>query len=604
MTDSRAVSPRVVPSRIDGYVELRSYAAIGDGRTVALVALDGGIDWLPLPSLDSVPVFARLLDAHDGGFVALAPVEPYEVARKYLRGTNVLVTTYTTESGKASVTDALITGLAGRLPWVELARRVDGITGSVRFRWRVEAGTALGTASPWVDTTTHGTILRMDGMAIAVRGSDVAPRVSGDRAVAGTLVATPKSRHLLAVAGTADEPLRIPDPELTDRALDRTIRSWQDWSREFSYDGPWAQAVQRSALALKLLIYAPTGAIAAAATTSLPENVRGSKNWDYRFAWVRDVAYTVHALTRFGLREETHAAVSWLLRTIREHGDTAEVKIFYRFTGEVPGEPVEFDAPGWRGIGPVVVGNPAGGQRQHGIHGDLLALAVTYVEAGNVLDFESAAMLTRVADRTCDIWRQPDSGMWELPEERNYTSSAMGCWHALQSAIALHEVGQITGNLHHWEIERDRISAWIVEHCWSDERQAYVAWPGADALDASVLLHAPSGFDRGRRMSSTIDALARELGRGALLYRYTGVDQEEGAFVACSFWMAAALACVGRHDEAVTMMDELVGQANDVGLYAEMIDPADDSFLGNLPQGLSHLALVNAAITIREVMGG
>jgi len=589
---------RLTADRTDGYVDLRSYAAIGDGRTVALIALDGSIDWLPVPSLDSAPPFARLLDAESGGSIQLAPADPFTVTRRYVPGTNVLQTTFTTDSGSARVTDALVTGIAGRLPWVELARRIEGIRGELRFRWRVIPGTMFSTASPWKDDTTHGKVLRVDGVTLAVRGIDHGPRGGGERELAGTFVTAPKSRHLVTVVGTADEPLHLPIAEKTDIGIDRTIDNWRTWSREFSYEGPWAEHVQRSALALKLLIFAPTGAIAAAATTSLPESRRGGKNWDYRFAWVRDAAYTVHALTRFGLREETQASVAWLVRTIREHGP--EPHIFYTLDGSPPDGVVELDSPGWRGMTPVVSGNPAAGQDQHGVYGDLLGMMLNYVEAGNVLDDPTGHMLVAAADRACDLWRQPDSGMWELPERRRYTASMMGCWQALDAAVKLSELGEIPSSPERWSRERDAIAAYIAEHCWSEERQSYVAFEGSDELDASVLLHAPSGFDRGERMSRTIDAIRAELGRGPLVYRYTGAEAEEGAFVACSFWLASALACVQRRDEAIALMDELVELSNDVGLYAEMIEPADNSFWGNLPQGLSHLALVNAAITIQE----
>jgi GH15 family glucan-1,4-alpha-glucosidase len=588
--------------RIDGYMPIRSYAAIGDGRTVALIASDGSIDWLPVPDLNSPPVFARLLDAADGGCLELEPTAPYRMRRDYVPGTNVLRTTYTTDSGVARVTDALVTGIAGRLPWVELARRVEGMKGTVAFRWRVAPGTRLGTASAWVDRTTKDTVIRVDGVTLAVGGFDHGQRADGDRAIAGSFTTSAKSRHLLVVSGTADEPVHIPVPELTDAGIDRTIASWRAWSREFSYDGPWAAAVQRSALALKLLIYAPTGAIAAAATTSLPENVDGDKNWDYRFAWVRDVSYTVNALVRFGLREETHAAVAWLLRTIRANGP--ELRIFYSLDGLVP-EPVEErDAPGWRGIGPVVSGNPAADQLQLGVYGDLFTVMLHYVEAGNVLDAETGRLLASVADRAADGWRQKDSGMWELPDLEHYTASRMGCWAALDSAVRLCELGQIPGVPDRWRADADEIAQWVADNCWSEEKQSYVSFPGSDQLDAAVLLHAPSGFDRGPRMSSTIDALRAELGAGPLLYRYTDADREEGAFVACAFWAASALACVGRSEEAIELMDQLVNLANDVGLFAEMIDPADGAFLGNIPQGLSHLALVNAAITIEELTRG
>lgn len=585
--------------RTAGYCALRSYAAIGDGRTVALIALDGAVDWLPIPRLDSHPVFARLIDAADGGSIELAPSEAFTVTRRYIGNTNVLETTFTTKSGSAKVTDALVTGIAGRLPWVELARRVDGLDGAVHFRWRVVPGTMLGVASPWVEDTHHGKVIRADGVSLAVRGIAHGPRGGVDRAIRGAFTTAGSSRHLLVVSGTADEPLHIPEPDVTDTVLDRTISDWGDWSDAFSYNGPWAAIVQRSALALKLLIYAPTGAIAAAATTSLPETLEGNKNWDYRFAWVRDVAYALNALIRFGLREETHAAVSWLLTTIKKNGP--ELHIFYTLDGETPPEVEERDAPGWLGVGPVVDGNPARGQLQLGIYGDLLNVMRLYVEAGNVLDSSTGTLMASIADRTCDSWRRKDSGMWELPESRHFTASKMGCWAALDSAIRLAELGEVHGNVDRWRSERDAIHQWVGEHCWSEKQRAYVAWPDTEKLDASVLLHATSGFDRGERMSQTIDCLRAELGRGPLLYRYSGAEKEEATFVACAFWMAGALACVGRAVEATALMDDLVGLANDVGLFSEMIDERDHAFLGNLPQGLSHLALITAALTIEEL---
>lgn len=584
--------------------DLRSYAPIGDGRTVALIGLRGQVDWLPIPDLGSMPVFARLLDDDSGGCIELEPVGEYTVTRRYVSGTNVLRTTFTTEHGRATITDALVTGIAGRLPWAELARRIDGVSGSVEFTWRVRPGTALGTASPWIEDSTRGPIIRSGATTIAVVGDEYGPEeVEVDGAMptelSGRFTTTENSRHLLIIVATHGEPIHLPVPANVDVGIDRTIDNWRAWSRAFSYEGPWADQVQRSALALKLLIFSPTGAIAAAATTSLPENPRGAKNWDYRFAWVRDLAYTAHALVRFGLREETHAAVSWLLRTIRENGP--ELHIFYGLEGGVPDGVVEHDVAGWRGIGPVVSGNPAQGQLQLGVYGDLFAICRTYVDAGNVLDVETGRLLAEVADRTCDLWRNRDAGMWELPQEEHYVSSKMGCWQALGDAVHLAELGQVAGSADRWRTEQTRIREWIDEHGWNEERGAYVMFPGSDDLDASVLLHAMSGFDRGDRMSSTIDALTAELGEGALLYRYSGVQQEEYTFVACAFWRASALACVGRHDEAIAAMDELVGMTNDVGILAEMIDPAEGAHWGNLPQALSHLALINAALTIKEL---
>ncbi|QNE45571.1 glycoside hydrolase family 15 protein [Glaciihabitans sp. INWT7] len=586
-------------NRIDGYADLRSYAAIGDGRTVALISLDGAIDWFPAPNLATPPAFAAIVDAPHGGRIELRPVEEYTVTRRYVSGTNVLQTTFTTASGRVRLTDALVTGVAGRLPWAELARRVEGMKGSVALRWAVAPGTMLGIASPWVEHTVQGAVIRVDGVMLGVRGIDHGPSTEGGQAITGAFTTSEGSRHLVVVTATEREPLRMVTPEIVDRGIDRTIANWKAWSAEFSWKGEWADAVLRSALALKLLIHSPNGSIAAAATTSIPESRDGGKNWDYRFAWVRDLAYTVRALIRFGLREETHAAVSWLLTTIREQGP--ELHILYALDGSVPEGATHPDVVGWRNIGPVVVGNDAQGQRQLGVYGDLFDVVRAYVDDGNLLDAETGRLLASIADRACDNWQRPDSGMWELEEEHHYTSSKLGCWQALDCAVRLAELGQLPGGGERWAAERDRIRDWVETNGWSEARQSYVMYPGSEKLDASILLHADSGFDRGERMSSTIDAIDSELGRGALVYRYSGMQREEGTFVACAFWVAGALACVGRLDEARARMGELVALGNDVGLYAEMMDAESHEFLGNLPQGLSHLALINAAITIEQL---
>lgn len=584
---------------------IEGYAAIGDGRTVALIGLDGAVDWLPLPDLDERPVFARLLDADHGGAVELAPVDPYDVRRRYRSRTNVLETVYTTSTGRVRVTDALVTGVAGRLPWAELARRVEGVEGEVELHWAVRPGTMFQTASPWIDRAPGHPVLRCGDISVALTETGCGPveviaAGPDGPALRGSFTTEPDSRHMLVVVGTRGEPVHLPDPENVDRGIDRTVEGWRAWSREFHYEGPWAAQVQRSALALKLLIYSPSGAIAAAATTSLPESPRGGKNWEYRYAWVRDLAYTAHALVWFGLREETHAAISWMLRTIRHHGP--ELHVMYTLDGELVPDERRYDVSGWRGIGPVVTGNRANDQLQLGVYGDLIAICRTYVDAGNVLDAETGHLLEGIADRTCDLWRNKDAGMWELEEERHYTSSKMGCWKALDDAVALAEAGHIPGSGTRWATERDRIRSWIDDNAWSEDLGAYVMHPGSEDLDASVLLHAPSGFDRGERMSSTIDALTRELGAGHLMYRYSGAAQEEKTFTACAFWRATALACVGRHSEAIEAMDDLVGRANDVGLLAEMIDETDGSFWGNTPQALSHIALIDTALTVRQLV--
>jgi GH15 family glucan-1,4-alpha-glucosidase len=576
-----------------GYADLRSYGAIGDTRTVALVAADGSIDWLPIPDLASMPVFGRLLDADNGGFFELRPVGGFEVARHYEDRTNILVTTFTTASGVVRVTDALTMGVAGPPPWTELARRVEGVRGRVEMCWRVVPGTGLNSRSPWVQRTPHGVVLRLDAVTLAVRTGGIDEPAVHDRALHGGFTTGSGSRHLLALVASRGEPLRRPELDRVEQNIEHTRRQWRRWSSQFTYDGPWRAEALRSMLTLKLLAHEPSGAIAAAATTSLPESPDGGKNWDYRFAWLRDSAYALHCMLAFGDFEDMHASVSWLLRTVRSrHGG---VPVLAGLDGAQPDGITEHDVPGWRGIGPVVSGNPATGQLQLGAYGDLFDLVHTYVQAGNVLDLDTARFLAAAADRVCDIWHYRDAGMWELPDSRHYTSSKMACWQALQHAADLVETGHISGQDDRWSAERDRIRAWIDRHCWNDEIGAYTWYPGTRRLDTSVLLHArPAGFAADERMSSTLDAILEQLSAGPHLYRYTGVAAEEKTFTACGFWAVAALASLGRRAEAEERLNSLLGSANDVGLFAEMVDAEDGAFWGNLPQALSHLAVTTA----------
>jgi len=585
---------------VDDYAALRDYAVLGDGRTVALIARNGSVDWFPVPDLDSTPVFAALLDAEDGGRLELAPQQDWSVQRRYLPGTNVLESTYTTATGTVRVTDSLNSGVAGRLPWTELARRVEGLTGSVPMAWQLRPGSGLGRYAPWVQHTRHGPVLRVDQVMLAVRLIEAGRAEVGTQHAHGRFRTEAGSRHLVAVVGTHAEPLNLPDPRDVDARIDRSVEGWREWTSQVRYRGPDAEPVLRSALALKLLLHSPTGAIAAAATTSLPESWAGGKNWDYRYTWVRDTAYTLNALIRLGLREEPHAAVAWLLATIRRN----DLQIFYRLDGGMPGERSEVDVPGWRGNQPVVTGNHAAGQIQLGIFGDLFSVVRRYVEGGHVLDVENARLLAALADRCCDTWAHRDCGIWELDDPQHYTSSKMACWQALDCAVALAEAGQLPGPLERWRVERERIRAWVEQHCWSPERAAYTWYAGTDQLDASVLQGAMTGFDTGERMAATVEAIRADLAVGPLVYRYSGMDKVEGAFVTCSFWLVSALVAIGRGEQAGPLLERTVALANDVGLFSEMIDPSGGEFLGNLPQGLSHLSHIDAALAVAAYREG
>lgn len=585
------------PDRKEGFTPIASYAALGDGRTAALLASEGRLDWWPLPTLDAPPVCAAILDPGDGGYFQLAPIHPFEVSRHYVAGTNVLSSTFTVATGTATVLAALNTGSGGRLPWSELAYRIVGVDGEVEMRWELVAGDRFGTARPWV-SHHHGTPVVTVGnqlLAVVVGGAEPDHGEPGE--VRGHFRTTAQSRVVIGLVATDGEPLFVPAADNIDRRIDRTIESWKRWSGQVEYGGRWEESVRRSALALKVLLAEASGAIAAAATTSLPERLGGPKNWDYRYAWTRDSSFTLDALISLGLDEEVHRAVSWLLAALRLNGP--DIHVFYTLDAGLPGGESDLEVPGYAHSRPVRAGNSAADQIQLGTYGDLFDTVHRYVREGHVLDIETGRTLADLADRCCDQWTSRDSGIWELPNLKHYTISKIGCWVALDRAVKLATEGQIPSQrAERWRDEAGEIRRWIHVNCWSEQKQSYTFYAGTDDLDAAVLLAGRTGFDTGVRLAGSIEAVAEELGRGPLVYRYSGAEKEEGAFVACTYWMVEALVHTGQPSRATALMDEAVRLVNDVGLLSEQIDPLTGEFLGNVPQGLSHLALINAACTL------
>jgi GH15 family glucan-1,4-alpha-glucosidase len=597
-----------MPQRIGGYAPIRSYAAIGDGRTVALVADDGSIDWLPLPELDSPGVFSAMLDAERGGRFALAPEVPHSVERRYLSGTNVLETVFSTDHGSVRVTDAMTVPSGELGPVRELARRIEGLAGSVPMAWSVEPRFGFAGVATRFGWRLAVPIAASGSDAIAVCSFEAGAPELADDVIRGRFEAREGTRALVALCIANREPLVVPTHREVKARLDATATIWRRWSDRVTYVGPFREAVLRSALALKLLVHAGSGAVAAAATTSLPEQIGGERNWDYRFCWIRDSAFTLNAFLGLGCAPEARAYFWWLMHASQlTH---PRLRVLYRLDGGARAPERTLPLEGYRGSRPVRIGNAAAGQLQLDTYGELIQTAWLYATTGHRIDADIARRLAEVADLVCRIWRQPDAGIWEVRSEpAHFTQSKMMCWIALDRARQLAARGVISN--HHaerWGIEAAAIREFIETRCFSRERGRYVRSAGSDELDASLLLGVLFSYGDAKtdRWAGTIDAVRRELGHGPFVRRYEGDDGlagSEGAFMTCSFWLVEALARTGRGEEALRLMQELVGMANDVGLYAEELDPTSGEFLGNLPQGLSHLALISAALAVTAQVG-
>ncbi len=591
-------------ARVEGYAPIADYALIGDGRTAALVARDGAVDWLCLPNFDSPSVFGATLDAGRGGTFEIRPTVPFEATRSYLPRTNILQTTFTTGDGIVRVTDAM-TLFDERLgPARELVRQIEGLAGSVPMTWRFAPRFGYGAHAPREEWRVGVPVATWRTSAVGVAHWDAgAPAWRGGCAEA-SFTAREGTRSTLALVAAHGEPLVLPARAGVERRLVEAEQFWRGWSAAHDYDGPWAAQVVRSALVLKLLIFAPSGATVAAPTTSLPEAIGGARNWDYRFCWIRDSAYAVGALLRLGCRDEALALFWWFMQATAL--TEPRLHVLYRLDGGPNAAERELPLPGYRGSRPVRVGNAALGQLQLDIYGDLLQTAWIFAHGHQRLDRDTGAVLGRIADLVCDIWRQPDSSIWECRSApQAYTHSKVMCWVALDRAIQLAGEGDLPAHhLDRWRREASAIHDFIERECWSDEIASYTRAAGHRDVDASLLMMPFIGYDAPEpRLASTIDAISRSLRSGPYVYRYRGEDGvqgQEGCFLNCSFWLAGALARTRRHQEAADLMDELVARANDVGLYAEEMNPETGESLGNFPQALVHLSLIDAALAIRD----
>ena len=582
---------------------IEDYALISDRVSAGLVGRDGSLDWLCFPRFDSDAVFAALLGTRDNGHWRLSPVDG-EVcsSRRYRDGTLVLETEWHTSDGAVRVLDFMPE--RGDAP--DVVRIVEGINGQVAMRSEMRLRFGYGDIVPWVR--------HLDGGVAAVAGPDtvwldsVVPHHGRDFASYAdfTVHGGQRVSFVLAWASSfAPRPKRV-DP---DTALVETEQFWRHWSDRCTYDGPYREAVQRSLMTLKALTYAPTGGIIAAATTSLPETLGGVRNWDYRFCWLRDAAFTLQALVKTGYSEEARAWREWLLRAIA--GSPDRLQILYGVAGErrVP----EAEIPwlrGYEGSTPVRIGNGASGQRQLDVYGevmDTLWLARSYGLDPN----EDAWRMQRgLMDWLEGNWDKPDEGLWEVRgPQQQFTHSKVLAWVAADRATRTVEQSSLDGPIDRYRALRSAIHADVCEKGFDADRGTFTQAYGSKTLDAALLLIPQVGFlpASDERVRGTLRAVQEDLGRGQLVLRYDtgqtadGLTGEEGAFLACSFWLADALALDGQVDEARTRFEYLLGLRNDVGLLAEEYHVELGRQLGNFPQAYSHLALVNTALNLHDL---
>jgi GH15 family glucan-1,4-alpha-glucosidase len=586
------------PNRTDGYLPIEDYAAIGDGRTLALVGLDGAIDWLCLPKLDSPSMFGALLDPAEGGRFVVEPAIPFEAERRYLERTNVLETTFRTDRGTVTLTDAMTIDSSQPAPWRELVRKIEARAGAVPINWRFEPRFDYGRRTPDLERVRDAVVAHQAPLQVALEAWGAgAIQLTGGGAF-GAFTAAEGTQAVLAMIATDEPTLPIPSREQVERRLEDTAGVWRSWVTRHTYEGPWRDAVERSLLAIRLLADSRTGAIAAAGTTSLPEVLGGERNYDYRFGWVRDLCFTLDALLSVGMEELTQASVQWLLNAT-DHSHP-RVDPVYALDGAVVRSQQSLPLAGYRRTGPVHLGNNAGSQLQLGGFGDLLETICIYVSHGHLLSPAAAERLADIADLLTHMWREQDSGLWELGDTAHYGTSKLGVWVAFDRVLELVDRGQAPPrHVERWRLARDAAREFVERRLFDSERNAYLFKAGSTELDCGMLLAARRRFGEGPRITGTIDAIRAELhAEGPLFYRYSGMQDEENAFLACSFWMVEALAITGRVDEAAELMDAMIGLASDVGLYSEEMEPGTHAMRGNVPQALTHLSLINAADAI------
>ncbi|WP_330438260.1 glycoside hydrolase family 15 protein [Micromonospora sp. NBC_00821] len=590
--------------------KISDYALLGDCHSAALVSSDGSVDWWCPPRFDAPSVFAQLLGA-TGGFWSIRPLGRYTTSRHYLDGTMVLRTEFQTQSGVLRLTDALSLGAGERghrigytSPHV-LLRQVEVVAGVVEVAVEIAARPEYGLVSPMVAETPMG-IEISGGADRLVLTADRDLAVDGSLVTGQFTLAAGDSAVFSLHHRRAADPLTVP---LDGRAALRdTIAGWQSWDGiHQDYQGAYREAVRRSALVLQSLTYQPTGAVIAAATTSLPEDVGGEANWDYRFGWLRDGSFTLKALWVAACPDEAHRFFDWMAASLGSVDAEDHVPIMLGAGGERDlTEHTLEHLDGYQGSRPVRIGNDAWQQKQLDVLGEILECAWVLRDELTDLSPAAADLLRSLADRAAATWREPDAGVWEGREgHRHYLTAKLMCWVALDRAVKLAGTLGAQAQVPHWSQAMKEIHAAILTDGWSTSAGTFTGAFGSDHLDAGVLIMSIIGFLPGddSRVLATLDTIRRELGRDGLMQRWTGAGSE-GAFIVCSYLLVQALALAGEIDEAKQIFENVTDRANDLGLLSEEIDLRDESLIGNFPQALSHIGLINAAWAIDQVESG
>ena len=585
------------------YLPIEDYGVVGNLETCALVGPNGSIDWFPFPHLESPSIFAAILDTERGGRFRITPTEPFETNRRYVGDTNVLETTFRTADGEATVTDFMPPAGQVDHPKKVLYRKLTGTDGTVEWKIELDPQFDYGRAETTVESVEGGVLAAGEDERTLLE-SPIDLEIDGGR-ITGELSLESDETAWFLLRCTGAEVANT-DPDV---ALEATLEFWTDWAHtcgpddDCAFEGPWHDQVVRSELVLKLLTHADSGAIAAAPTTSLPEEIGGVRNWDYRFNWLRDAGFTVQALMNLGTVTEAADYFDWFMDRC-DATDPERIQPLYGLHGESDLEERELEAfEGYRGSRPVRIGNEAADQRQLDIYGELLLAVDEMYRHGRTLADHEWNRIRAIVDYVREIWDEPDAGIWEVRGgDEHFVYSKVLCWVALDRGIAIATDGSYDAPVEDWRETRRTIREDVLENGYDDDVGAFVQSYGSGTLDATALLLPVVGFlpFDDERVQGTIDAIDDELvSEEIFVRRYDGDDGlpgEEGAFVLCSCWLIDALALSGRVEEATARFETLLEYLNPLGLVAEEIDPETGAHLGNFPQGFSHIGIVNSAL--------